>query len=79
MNAQEAEKLLNLDYSISKIDTVSESNNYFIFVVVPITASDKMSHPLRHPVAVDKRNGRAIVFNPMRIPKEELRSIKRIR
>lgn len=79
MTVRDAERFLNLDYSLNRIDMVSESNNYFIFVIVPVTATDTMSHPLRHPAAVDKRNGRVIVFNPMRIPKEELRSIKRIR
>lgn len=79
MTVQEAEKILNIDESINKIAQVSESDNYFIFAVVPADTEKKLGTPLAPPVAIDKETGKMLAFNPMRFPKDELKSIKRIR
>ena len=79
MTVKEAEKLLKIDYYVNRVDMVSESKNYFIFAIVPIGSTGELSNPLHHPTAVEKKTGRIIAFNPMRVSKDELRSIKRIR
>lgn len=78
MNLMEAERLLAIDYNKNKIDRVSESVNYFIFSIVPIITSNKLDRPVAASIAVDKRTGQKVAFNPMRFPKSELESIRRI-
>ena len=79
MTLVEAEKILNVDPAINKIVSVAESTNYFIFNVVPVTAKNDEDLPFAPPIAVDKRSGKTLRFNPMRFPKAELDSIRLIR
>ena len=78
MTVEEAEKLLIYDKTTKKIDRVSESTNYYIFNIIPIN-SDKILRPMVASVAIEKKSGKRLAFNPLRIPKDELKSIKRIR
>ena len=79
MTVYEAEKLLNINKDINRVAQVSESNNYFIFTVVPVNAKEDLDRPLAPPIAIDKHTGKMLAFNPMRFSKDELKSIKRIR
>lgn len=79
MTLEEAEKILAVDTKTHKIERVSESNNYFIFNVVPASSKRLLDRTITPSVAIEKSTGRKLAFNPMRFPKDELKSIKRIR
>lgn len=79
MTVQEAEVLLELDPSVDKIARVSETTSYFIFNVIPVEIKNNFDRPLIPPIAVEKKTGETLRFNPMTISKDELKSLKRIR
>ena len=79
MTIQEAEQLLNIDTNINRIARVSETTSYFVFNVVPIGIKNNFDRPLHPPIAVEKKTGKTLSFNPMRVPKDELKSLKKIR
>lgn len=61
-----------------RIERVSESDNYFIFSLVSIDESGVAHRTFIPPMAVHKKTGDLVAFNPPCFP-EELASIKRIR
>lgn len=78
MTVQEAEKILNIDKTVKRVDQISESTNYFIFNVVPAHAKNNHHRLLTPPIAVEKRTGKMLAFNPMMFSDVELMSVKRI-
>ena len=79
MTLQDAERMLNIDYTANKINSVSESANYFIFNVVPVETTDTRSTPIVPARAIDKYTGRIVAFNPLTLTPNELESIRRVR
>ena len=79
MTLQDAEKILNIDPFFEKIDQVSESNNYFIFNVVPLDTTSDRDKLIIPASAVHKKTGKVITFNPITMSRSEKASIRRIR
>lgn len=79
MTLQDAERMLNIDYAVDKISSVSESTNYFIFSVVPVETTDARTTPIVPARAVSKYTGRIIAFNPLILTREEMESVRRVR
>lgn len=76
MDFKEASTFLKFDKTTHEIRSVSETANYFIFSIVPIHA--KGAGPFKAATSVDKRTGATAIFNPMRVDRAELKTLKQV-
>ena len=76
MDFKEASKFLKFDRKTYEISNVSETANYFIFTIVPIGTTGGGS--FKAPTAVNKRTGVTSIFNPMRVGREEMMTLKHV-
>lgn len=76
MDFKEASKFLKFDRKTHEISNVSETANYFIFTIVPIGTTGGGS--FKAPTAVNKQTGVTSIFNPMRVGREEMMTLKHV-
>lgn len=76
MDFKEATKFLKFNRETHEISNVSETANYFVFTIVPIGSTGPGS--FKPPTAVSKRTGAVSIFNPMRVGREEMKTLKHV-